>query len=155
MTINDLLQALENKPAAAPVVFMTSQGEISGGYHVTELKLANITGIDCGARQANWAETSIQLLDGRGGAHMQVGKLSNILGQSKKHVKGLADADMHFEFAHNNAGLQRYEMRELHDTNGRIIVHLDTHSAVCKPALDLVSANRAGCCGGAASGGSC
>lgn len=147
MTINDFLQTLADKPTNAPVVFTTEQGEISGGYHVTELKLANITGIDCAARQTEWAEASVQLLDGGGGAHMEVGKLSNILGQSKRQVKGLGEADMHFEFAHNNAGLQRYTMQSAADVNGRIVIHLDTQRAVCKPAQDCVPADDSGCCG--------
>ncbi len=147
MTINEFLQTLADKPADAPVVFMTNQGEISGGYHVTELKLASITGIDCAARQAEWTEASIQLLDGGGGVHMNVGKFSNILGQSKSHIKGLGKADMHFEFAHNNAGLQRYNMQSSVESNGRVEIHLDTQRAVCKPALELASNGGSGCCG--------
>ncbi len=147
MTINDFLQTLADKPTDAPVVFATKQGEISGGYHVTELKLAHVTGIDCGARQAEWVEASIQLLDGGGGAHMEAGKLSNILEQSKRHVKGLGEADVHFEFAHNNAGLQRYNMQSSIEANGRVEIHLDTQRAICKPAQDHIYASGSDCCG--------
>lgn len=155
MTINDFLQTLADNPADAPVVFTTKQGEIGGGYHVTELKLAHITGIDCAARRDEWAEASIQLLDGGGGTHMAVGKLSNILAQSKKHVKGLGEADMHFEFAHNNAGLQRYSMHSSITANGRVEIQLDTQRAVCKPAQDSVSISGSGCCGDSAPKGGC
>lgn len=146
MNINGFLQTLANKPMDAPVVFVTKQGEIGGGYHVTELKLAKITGIDCAARQAEWAEASVQLLDGGGGAHMAVGKLSKILAQSKAHVKGLGEAELHFEFAHSNAGLQQYRMKTPAMVGGRVEIRLDAQRAVCKPAQQCSPESETECC---------
>lgn len=147
MTIDELLQKLGTQPADASVVFTTEQGEIGGSFHVTELKLAKVTGIDCAARQAEWSEAIVQLLDGGGGRHMVVNKLRKILAQSIKQVKTLGQAELHVEFSHNNVGLQQYWMRAPQLVNGRVEIHLDAQQAVCKPIQVRSSVSRSSCCG--------
>ena len=149
MTPTTLLQRLAAIPANSPLIFRTDRGEISGGYHVTELKLADVRSIDCGARQSSWQELSIQLLDGGSGEHMAVGKFRNILSQSIKLVDGLGQAPMQVEFAHGNAGTQLFKPSEPQLHGDKVIVHLMDVRAVCKPSLDAASqqdGDALGCC---------
>ena len=48
MTLDMFLEHLRAASAAQPVRFETDFGDVQPGYHVTELKLHRITGVDCG-----------------------------------------------------------------------------------------------------------
>jgi len=153
MTCDFLLETLETLPAEAPLVFATEQGQIGDGYHVTEFKVAHVTGIDCGARFSNWTEASLQLLDGKGDGHMVVGKFAAILKQSIANLSGLGGAPLQVEFAHGNVGKRIYQPGTPELRDGRIIVQLSGTRAHCKPALDMSAAlgTPAGCCSAGAS----
>ena len=147
MNLDTLLQTLQTAPPDAPVVFTTASGEIGGGYHVTELKHASITGIDCGARISEWTEVSMQLLDGDQGEHMPAGKLTGILAQSQKHIPGLSDADLLIEFEHRNDGLRRFSAEAPELREGRVYIRMEETTAVCKPANEMgVACGTSGCC---------
>ncbi|QPH53272.1 DUF6428 family protein [Pontivivens ytuae] len=139
-TLARLQADLLKSDAALPVIFATPEGEIGGGYHVTELTLADIRGIDCGGRQAQWREAGLELLDGPGGAHMTAGKLHAILRQSRMAVDGLAEAPLHVLFGHGNGTLGRYEVDGFARHGDRVEVRLSPGRARCKPML-------AACCG--------
>ena len=154
MNLVELIEELDGMPQDMPLVFTTEDGEIGGGYHVTELKLSDVTGIDCGAGIDRWSETSLQLLDGGGGTHMAVGKIVGILRQSVSRVEGLASAPVHVEFAPGNAGLRRYEVADPAIEDARVLVRLREDRAVCKPAdragrgcTGKASAPTDSCCG--------
>ncbi|MEO1026628.1 MAG: DUF6428 family protein [Pseudomonadota bacterium] len=122
------------------LVFTTGEREIGAGYHVTELKLANVTGIDCGANQSSWIESTIQLLDGHGGTHMKVGKFAAIVDQSVRAIPGLGEAELHVEYAPENAGKHLYHVGGVERSENVIRVMLQNDQARCKPA------SFAGCC---------
>ncbi|MCK7612678.1 DUF6428 family protein [Roseibium sediminicola] len=158
MTCNTLLETLDTLPEDVPLVFATPEGEIGDGYHVTELKLAHVTGIDCGARMNTWSEATLQLLDGTGEGHMPAGKFAGILRQSIGKVSGLGDVPLQVEFAHDNRGKRLYRLETPEMTDGRIVIGLRDTRAHCKPALDMKTAlgSSAGCCGsGAAESADC
>ena len=149
MTPETLLAHLESLPADAPLIFRTDDGPIQGGYHVTELKHARISSIDCGARQAQWDEAALQLLDGMGGDHMTVGKFAAILAQSIRHVAGLGPAPLTVEFGHGNRVKQVFHPGAPRLEVGVVVVPLDGSRAVCKPAQESLQAAPASCCGAA------
>ena len=149
MTPGTLLEILLAMPSDAPLVFKTEQGEIGGGYHVTEWKLSHINSIDCGARRTNWTESSLQLLDGEGDNHMTVGKFRVILNQSVAQISGLASATMHVEFAHRNEEKRIYQIETPELANGAVIAHLYNTRARCKPAQEAaLQGTDPGCCRG-------
>lgn len=142
MNLNTLITALSGVSDATPLIFATTDKEIGAGYHVTELKLAQITGIDCAARVATWAEASLQLLDGEGRGHMQLGKFKGILRQSVSKVAGLDEAPVKVEFAHGNAGMRTYEMEEPELRQDKVVIRLRESRAVCKPAYSFSGIQR-------------
>ena len=148
MTLNDILKILEAVSANAPVIFTTEQGEIGGGYHITELKLASVNSIDCGGRLSNWTEASVELLDGTGETHMAAGKWRAILSQSVKKVAGLGDADLHIEFGIQNIELRKYKVTAPKISSARIEFHLSDQRALCKPVIEQGTACGPENCGG-------
>lgn len=149
MNVSDLQSKLENLPVDLPLIFVTGEGPIGAGYHVTELKLAQIVSIDCAAQTERWSEATLQLLDGHGDAHMAVGKFRAIVGQSIKTVEGLGGSPMRVEFAHGNAGLQIFEMSKPEVSDSAVTLSLVPVRAHCKPALRTAGAGAGSdCCSG-------
>ncbi|MGR3341889.1 MAG: DUF6428 family protein [Paracoccaceae bacterium] len=147
-TLNEIISELEMANPDGATVFSTSEGEISGGYHITELKLASIQGIDCGGRMADWTETHLQLLDGQSGRHMSVQKLKSIANHSAKKLPGLADAPIYVEYAPGNDGLRRYLITSIMSESERVVISLREDGAKCKPAEDRkAGVNMQACCG--------
>jgi len=155
-TLNDLLNVLKSQEADLPLVFATVDGEIGGGYHVTELKQASITSIDCGGNIEDWRETHVQLLDGKTGDHMSAGKFAAIAETSMTKLHHLGDEPLFFEFALKNAGLRRFQVSSLRPDAAKLSVLLSEGHAMCKPAAASgVSANSTGCCGASKTASGC
>ncbi|WIY26643.1 DUF6428 family protein [Parasedimentitalea psychrophila] len=147
-TLNDMLKVLKTQDANLSLVFATAEGEIGGGYHVTELKQTSITSIDCGRNIDDWRETHVQLLDGQNGDHMSIGKFSSIAAQSIVKLHGLGDAPLYFEFALKNKGLRRYQVESLTSDGDQASILLSEGRAMCKPAaVGKMSAKSTECCG--------
>lgn len=140
-TVAQLLPLLDETAAATPVVFATDSARIGPGYHVTELKLAQISALDCGGNQHAWTETQVQLLDGADGAYLTAGKVAAILRRSAQAIEGLLDAALWIEMAPRNAGLSRYRIGAVQATDTAFEINLIQDQAQCKPAVSL------GCCG--------
>lgn len=155
MTLDDLLSLTGKLPAELPLVFATDDGPIGAGYHVTELKLANIVGIDCGARTSAWSETVLQLLDGHGSTHMPVGKFAGILAQSVRKVDGLGANPTFVEFGHRNSGIQVFEPAEPELHGKTVTLRLKPVRAHCKPAMEARQAGARSGCGAGISGSCC
>ena len=145
MTLNDFLDALHDQPAEAPLVFITSEGPIGAGYHITELKSLDIKSIDCGGRTSDWTEVQIQLLDGAGRSHLSAGKSAKILEHSLKAIPDLAEGELSFEYAPGNNGLRRYIPTQPIWAEGHVEMRLTEDGAQCKAAT--FSATTASCCG--------
>ncbi|GAA6182185.1 DUF6428 family protein [Shimia sp. NS0008-38b] len=145
-----LLAELQGQGADDPLVFVTDEGEIGAGYHVTELRHSQATGIDCGGVIETWQDARLQLLDGNGAAHMRVGKFCAIVEQSLTAVPELADVPLMVEFGHNNAALRLLSIANVAHESGRVVVQLGETGAVCKPQQRGLAALQAGqtaaCC---------
>jgi len=133
MTFPELLTALRQCADDAPLVFETSGARISGGYHVTELRNAEVTGIDCGGQISRFQEARLQLLDGGGGAHMRVGTFRGIVEKSLTRLPELAEAPFLVEYGPGNRDLSllRPGAPIAHDTE--VVLPLQATTAECKP----------------------
>ncbi len=145
-TLTDLLTDLKTLDPDLPLVFATNAGEIGGGYHVTELKRAEINSIDCGGTLSAWVETNLQLLDGSGRDHMKVGKFIAIAERSLAAVDGLAEGQLAFEYSPENIGLHRYSAAEIRSLPDKVLLHLSEDRAACKPSLTRMANQPSACC---------
>lgn len=148
-TFANLLADLQNQDPEHPLIFMTDEGEIGAGYHVTELRHSFSKGIDCGGNIESWQETKLQLLDGQGSTHMSVGKFSNIVGKSLSSLPELAQAPLLIEFGHGNNGLTLMSLDAPKVQGDTVVLKLGDARAVCKPAQRTKSAEGtlSACCG--------
>ncbi|MEP3882692.1 DUF6428 family protein [Planktotalea sp.] len=129
----ELLADISRHDSELPLVFQTEQGDIGAGYHVTELRHSQSKGIDCGGKIESWEETRLQLLDGAGTSHMNVGKFRVIVEKSLSAMPELGQAPLLVEFGHDNSGLTLLSLNESELLNGRVVLRLGDARAVCKP----------------------
>lgn len=135
MTLDDLEHVLLAVPEDKPVVFATDEGDVPGGYHLTELKHARVTSLDCAGRTEVWTELRVQLLDGSGGAHMTARRLRAILEKSVAHLPEASKAEILIEYAPGNSGLRLFELALPEaPQDARLVMRLNERHATCKPA---------------------
>ncbi len=132
---------------AAPIQFQSNAGTIQAGFHVTELKHATVTGIDCGGNVDSWQETVVQLLDGSGvGGYMSAEKFIAIAERSIAKIPALANGKLRFEFAPNNGPAQIFDGAVPSDQDGLHLALVTSH-ATCKPAAAVGgTCGTGGCC---------
>ncbi|MEQ8664596.1 MAG: DUF6428 family protein [Rhodospirillales bacterium] len=155
MNLSDLRNHLRNVRPEAALVFETHEGPIGGGYHVTEVRRADVTGIDCGANVASWTEATIQLLDGADDDHMKVGRFQGILAKSLEVLDGVAEAPLRVEFANRNHGLGIHRIVAIENRGEQVIATLGSDRAVCKPAQAAALPGKPACCTAAAEPAAC
>lgn len=136
-TLDRLINEMTGATADLPLVFRTDASDIGPGYHVTELKHLSVNSIDCGGRRSSWYEAQLQLLDGRHGTHMSVGKFASIAHRSAAAIDGLATIPLSVEYAPRNQGLRRYLIEGLKAEPDSVRVFLVEDGAVCKPQRDM------------------
>ncbi len=144
------LIAVLDANSTVPLVFQVDGVAIHPDYHVTEVRFATVSSIDCGRNSAveNWDEIVVQLLDGAAGskqAHMRASKFRQIIVRAVEKIGGPQGASLVFEFSPGNKPIKklRIESIELHQTiepNTRqnpsglkLLVRLGGEQAVCKP----------------------
>lgn len=149
-TLLDVVTQLRRYEPSSPLVFTTEAGEISAGYHVTELRHSLAKGIDCGGQIEAWQEARLQLLDGAGETHMSLAKFISIIEKSMAALPELEHAALKVEFGHQNAELRLMSLQPPQFEEGRVVVPLGETRALCKPAQRKQSAQADVCCGDAA-----
>ncbi|MDD9924131.1 MAG: DUF6428 family protein [Boseongicola sp.] len=149
MPLNDLLADLGEFDGDQPLIFSSDGKDAAPGYHLTEVKLASVSSLDCGGRRHQWSEARLQVLDGRGEQYMSVNKFRSIIARALEGLDGLRFADVHVEFAHGNLGLMLHSMGKPYEKGAGVVVPLEPISAQCKPAFDLALDSDAttSCCG--------
>jgi hypothetical protein len=120
---------------ALPLVFVYGGRTISAGYHVTEVKAAQLSSLDCGANPESWNETIIQLwdVDSGGGEHMKVGKFLGILSQVERRVAIDPEALLIFEAGDSANPMQVFTTGSIAVTSNQVEVTLAPRPATCKP----------------------
>jgi len=129
------------KHSDAALVFKMGDELINPGYHVTEIKQAEVTSLDCGQGADQWSEIIFQVVDGQSSstaAHMSVSKFLAIAN------KGLADvgnASLYFEYSPGNRAFNKCSVSAINASEQQVTLELSPMTAVCKP---MVRAAQAG-----------
>ena len=120
---------------ALPLVFVYGAKAISAGYHVTEVKAAQLSSLDCGANPESWSETIIQLWDveSDGATHMQVSKFLGILSQVERRVALDPEALLIFEAGDSASPMQVFTVGSIIAMTDHVEVTLAPRPATCKP----------------------
>ncbi len=147
-SVNDLTAYLKGRGDTDQVLFEAEGDAVGRGYHLTELRLAKISSIDCGGVADAWEEAQMQVLDAPGDVAMSAGKMAAILSRSAAEINGLADAPLNVEFSPGNDGLGRYRLGVPRAADGVVTLPLTPMVPECK-AMSRAFAKPAAeeCCG--------
>ncbi len=136
-----LIDALERQPDTS-LVFSTDGNEIKRGYHVTEIKRAQVASLDCQRGSDEWQEVTIQLLDGMAlptQKHMPVEKF---LGIVKPSLADQGEHRLYFEFAPGNGAFHKLSIDGIETGDTQTTIRLSALTPECKPMTKALSA----CC---------
>lgn len=137
VTLGFLLMQLE-AARGRDLVFIYDGHPTKPGYHVTEIKSARVTGLDCGANAESWSEVVIQLWDIEDsvtGERMTVDKL---LGISRKVLAQIAAEDsarLTFEVSDGTDAMRIFSFEHLDVGPGVASVVLTPRASACKPLV--------------------
>ena len=159
--LEGLMSILVSKPELS-LRFYLGDVSINHGYHVTEVKYANVKSMDCGKNNDAWDELLIQLLDGEPNSIeglMSTSKFTRIVSAAIKALPDESAPYLFFEFAPNNAPLLKLRIQDIACNHKELSVHLTHEVAACKPfqkwgragsILEKVSTKvaKADCCSG-------
>ncbi|MEO3434756.1 DUF6428 family protein [Inquilinus sp. CAU 1745] len=154
ISIGELLGFLADH-SDKPLVFLYDGRPVRPGYHVTEVKAARFSALDCGANPEAWPEIFVQLwdVDEQPRQHMPAGKFKAIITKVSDHVALEADAKLTFEVSDGIAPMRLYKAGSPEIVDSRVHVALAPRPASCKPRdrwLESQGRNGAGCCGDSA-----
>lgn len=156
LDLADLRRALTGHDTA-PLVLTYAGRTIQPGYHVTEIKSAQLSALDCGGNPDSWTETILQVEDvpaSQGGSFMTVGKFLSILGRVEQALALAPSSRVTIEISRPAEAMQVFDIAGIDASPDRLTLALALRPAVCKPrhrALDTArsSSDRAAatsCC---------
>lgn len=137
MTLSGLLAALE--AARGKALSFVYDGRVTKpGYHVTEMKFARMTGIDCGGNSESWTETIIQLWDIETSVTGEAMTIDKLIGIARK-VAGMIGAEatsrITFEVSDGDEAMRIYAFEGLDVTGERATIRLGQRVSACKPLV--------------------
>ncbi|HVV56703.1 MAG TPA: DUF6428 family protein [Mucilaginibacter sp.] len=137
--------------------------KVAPSYHITEIKQAPITSVDCGGVMNAWTEIIIQLYEPQSGSQlrpMKVRKALSIIDVVEKHLPLNPSGIVKIEFGNN-----RYDVRQMYpdsfvtdDEDMTIVLRSDTvqckaierggscGSPTAKPKIALKNLENTGAC---------
>ena len=144
MNWKDFKAELNNNPMLLLQFEYAENKRVEASYHITEIKHAPITAVDCGGVVNKWTEVIIQLWEPVGEQQeraMQVGKALSIIKLVESTLVIEPEATVKIEF-----GNTRFDTRQMHPAaitceGENLVVYLHADKTQCK-AID-----RGGSCG--------
>ena len=136
-TFGTLLRQLE-AACGRDLVFVYDGHPTKPGYHVTEIKFARVTGLDCGANAESWSEVILQLWDIEDsvtGERMTVDKLLGIARKVLATIGAEESARLVFEVSDGSDAMRIFGLDRLEISNGVAAVFLAPRASACKPLV--------------------
>ena len=147
MKTKEFLSILRRSPNKQ-IVFVNGAGiSIHPGYHLTEVKVATLKTVDCGARKNQWKETIIQLWvpeNQRDETFMSAKKFLSIYDTVSAMIDIDLAAEIRFEYGDENFFPSNYNVRTVTEGDS-IEVELQPPETTCK-ARDRRVAGVSECC---------
>ncbi|MBD1384244.1 hypothetical protein IDJ75_03060 [Mucilaginibacter rigui] len=117
---------------------------VDASYHITEIKQAPITSVDCGGVMNKWTEVIVQLWEPQGQEQdraMQVSKALSIVNLVEKALPLDADAIVKIEFGNTQFDTRQMLPKNITASSDNLIVDLRPDAVQCK------AIERGGSCG--------
>lgn len=152
MKTSEFLKILEKNPAK-PLQFEYRTDQVVGkAYHITEVKNVHIDSVDCGGNLHTYDETIVQLwIDNneKQERHMSAERALKIFTIVDKKKPLLQDTPIFFEYGDDVTPTSVYQVDQVKNEIGRILVKMSVPATVCKPrelVIQEVGANGGGPC---------
>jgi hypothetical protein len=107
-------------------------------FHITEIKQANITSVDCGGKMNAWTEVIVQLWEPNNlesSRSMKVSKAISIIDLVEKTLPLNPNSLVKIEFGNDSFDTRQMHPQDFEITNEEIIVKLTADKTQCK-AID-------------------
>lgn len=135
LNLADLRGALTGHETV-PLVFTYAGRTIQPGYHVTEIKSAQLSALDCGGNPDSWTETILQVEDvpaSKGDGYMLVGKFLSILGRVERTLALAPASRVTIEISRPAEAMQIFDIADIDVSPERLTLTLALRPAICKP----------------------
>lgn len=154
------LRAILEPHAELPLIFVYGGRAIASGYHVTEVKAARLSSLDCGANPESWNETIIQLWDvaKEGATHLATRKFLGILAKVSERVPVDDQGLLVFEAGDRASPMQVFTVGMVLPRRDHVEVILAGRPATCKPrerGLEAEAPAKSACCGPRSAASAC
>ncbi len=113
-------------------------------YHITEIKQANISSVDCGGNLDVWNEIILQVLEPKENDaenSMEVSKALKIVDLVENKLSLHPNAFVKIEFGNSNFGVRQMSPNKLETSGTNLIVDLEPETTQCK------ASDKGGSCG--------
>lgn len=127
-------QLVENPGLYLQFEFAKNQ-KVSPSFHITEIKQANITAVDCGGKMNAWTEVILQLWEPNSteiGRSMQVSKAMTIIDMVEKTLLLNPNSIVKIEFGNTVFDTRQMHPQDFEIINDEIIVKLIADKTQCK-----------------------
>ena len=125
---------------------------VNASYHLTEIKQATITSVDCGGKMNAWTEVIIQLWEPgekQQERAMTAGKALSIIELVEKSLPIIPNGTLKVEFGNDGFDVRQMLPNKITIEGEDLVIDLDPDSVQCKAIV------RGGSCGTTASGEEC
>ena len=146
-TLSQLRARLEPH-TALPLALTYAGRTIQPGYHVTEIKAAYFSALDCGGKPDQWAETVLQVEDlpaREGQDPMSVGKFLSILARVEQALSMEPSSRVTIEISRPGEAMQVFDIARVEAGRESVMLQLAMRPAICKPR-HRASQPEASCC---------
>ncbi|MFD0766968.1 DUF6428 family protein [Mucilaginibacter lutimaris] len=141
---NNFKQILQANPQLTLQFQYAEDKWVDASYHITEIKQAPITSVDCGGVMNKWTEVIVQLWepqDEEKESAMQVSKALSIVNLVEKTLPLDADAMVKIEFGNPQFDTRQMLIKDVVIDDDNLVVDLRPDAVQCK------AINRGGSCG--------
>jgi hypothetical protein len=107
-------------------------------YHITEIKMAEITSVDCGGNISGWKETIVQFVEYEKGLSikpMQISKALSIIQLVESKILIDPESTVKIEFGNNQKTVSQMIPESLEVQGDELTIRLVSDSTGCKPSL--------------------
>ncbi|HLF50653.1 DUF6428 family protein [Flavobacterium sp.] len=108
---------------------------VNPSFHITEIKQANITSVDCGGKMNAWTEVIVQLWEPNTNETerpMKVSKAMSIIDLVEKTLPLNPNSPVKIEFGNDSFETRQMHPQDFQITNDEIIVKLTADKTECK-----------------------
>ena len=150
MTTQSFTDLLRQHPEKEVIFDFGNGHELPKSWHITEIKSIHVDSVDCGGNLHAYQETVVQLWISEKESpekHMLAGKAMQIFDIVNRKQPLRLETEIRFEYGYRDLPTSVYNVNEVTEKEGQIIIKTSVAPTACKPLLVAESSGCGpGCC---------